>query len=370
MKTLSLVAATAAILSLSACSHSNKETQSARVPDIEVSRAQTDSVTIFKKFPGTLSAGSSVEVVARVNGLITSKNYASGDLVRKGQLLFTIESENYRDAVRQAEAALATAKSEHTYAVKHLAALEKAFRSNAVSEMELEQGRSAEREAEASIRSAEAALSTARTRLGYCRVTAPIDGRVTTNVMSVGNYVSGEGSPVVLCEIFDNRQVTANFAVEDASLARRVAEFMPAQETVVPVQFTQTLAHEYSGKYSYVAPDMNSSTGTLPINLSIDNPYDELRPGMYVEVKLPTDIDPEAILVRDASLSTDQLGKYLYTVNDSNRVVYTHVTVGEMANDSMRIVESGLTPGARYVTGAMLKVRDGMKINPIESTSK
>lgn len=87
---------------------------------------------------------------------------------------------------------------------------------------------------------------------------------------------------------------------------------------------------------------------------------------MYVDVSLPTGVDPEAILVRDASLSTDQLGKFLYTVNDSDRVVYTHVQVGELADDSMRIVTSGLKPGDRYVTSAMLKVRDGMTVKPIE----
>ncbi|MDE6269804.1 MAG: efflux RND transporter periplasmic adaptor subunit [Muribaculaceae bacterium] len=369
MKTISLIAASAAIIAFSACSRS-KATHTVQVPDIEVSEAVTDSVTIYKKFPGTLTAGSSVDVVARVNGIITSKNYNSGDFVRKGQLLFTIESDTYRDAVRQAEATVATARSEHEYAVKHLAALEKAFRSNAVSEMELEQGRSAEREAEAAIRSAEAALSTARTRLGYCRVTAPIDGNVTTNALSVGNYVSGEGSPVVLCSIYDNRQVTANFAVEDASLARQVADFMPAEETPVPVKFTQRLKHSYTGTYSYVAPEMNTSTGTMPINLSIENPYDELRPGMYVEVLLPVSVEPEAVLVRDGSLSSDQLGKYLYTVNDSNKVVYTPVKVGEMANDSMRVVESGIRAGVKYVTSAMLKVRDGMTVNPIESSAK
>lgn len=325
---------------------------------------------LYKKFPGTLSASASVRVVARVNGTINSKLYVSGDIVQKGQALFTIESSSYIDAVKQAEAALATARSENEYAVKHLAAMEKAYGSDAVSEMELEQARSARRESAASVKSAEAALNSARTRLGYCRVTAPITGRITDNLISVGNYVSGEASPVVLCEIFDNREVIAEFAVEDAPLALQVASNLPGKQGTVPVSFTQPLKHEYKANYYYVAPDMNKSTGTLLINMTIDNTYDELRPGMYVEVSLPTGVDPRAILVRDASISTDQLGKFLYTVNDSNRVVYTPVQIGEMANDSMRIINSGIKAGERYVTSALLKVRDGMHVNPVGPAGK
>lgn len=327
---------------------------------------KVDSVTLYKKFPGTLIANASVAIVARVNGIITGKYYNSGDKVAKGALLFTIESEPYSDAVKQAEATLATARSSYDYASHQRAAMEKAYKSDAVSEMELEQARSSEREAEASIKNAEAALSSARAKLGYCRVTAPIAGRVSDNILSVGNYVSGEGEPVTLCNIYDNSSMIAVFGIEDVALAHRINNSIKEGLKDIPLGFGQKLEHEYTGRMLYVAPDMSSSTGTLTMQTLIDNPCDELRPGMYVDVSLPTGVDPEAILVRDASLSTDQLGKFLYTVNDSDRVVYTHVQVGELADDSMRIVTSGLKPGDRYVTSAMLKVRDGMTIKPIE----
>ena len=85
---------------------------------------------------------------------------------------------------------------------------------------------------------------------------------------------------------------------------------------------------------------------------------------MYCTVNLPYGSEPEAILVKDASIGTDQLGKYMYVVNDSNKVVYTHIEVGDIYQDSMRLVTKGLKPNARYVTAALLKVRNGMKINP------
>ncbi len=359
------MAATAVLFAATACGNKANHSRTAAVPDIEVSPVVVDSVTLHKSFPGTLSADASVQVVARVNGNLTGKFYNSGDLVKKGQTLFTIYSTTYLDAVVQAYAALATARSNFDYATRRRAAMEKAYASDAVSEMELEQSRSDERQAAASVKSAEAALSTARMNLSYCTIKAPIDGRAGDNTLSVGNYISGAGAPVVLCEIYDNRNVSASFAVENVSLVADVNKALEKDRDNIPVSFGQPVGHSYVASLSYVAPDMNTSTGTLQIKAKIANPYDELRPGMYVNVSLPTGVDPHAILVRDASLSTDQLGKFLYTVNDSNKVVYTPVETGELVGDSLRIITSGLKPGDRYVTSAMLKVRDGMTINPV-----
>ncbi|MDE6286351.1 MAG: efflux RND transporter periplasmic adaptor subunit [Muribaculaceae bacterium] len=365
MKATCILAATAVLFAATSCGSKASRKEATTVPDIEVSQVITDSVTLFKNFPGTLSADASVNVVARVNGNLTGKYYNSGDFVKKGQTLFTIESTSYADAVKQAEASLATARSNYDYATRRRDAMEKAYASDAVSEMELEQSRSDERQAAASIKSAEAALSTARMNLSYCTVKAPIDGRAGDSSMSVGNYVGGGGSPVTLCEIYDNRNVTATFAIEDVTLVEKVNKALEAGRAEIPVTFGQRVDHSYVAALSYVAPEMNTSTGTMQLKAKIANPYDELRPGMYVNVSLPVGVDPQAILVRDASLSTDQLGKFLYTVNDSDKVVYTPVQTGELVGDSLRIINSGLRPGDRYVTSAMLKVREGMTINPI-----
>lgn len=102
----------------------------------------------------------------------------------------------------------------------------------------------------------------------------------------------------------------------------------------------------------------------MALRARVENKYGELRDGMYVTVSLPYKVDPKAVLVKDASISTDQLGKFVYVLNDSNKVVYTPITVGDMANDSMRVVLSGISGGTPYVTKAMLKVRTGMEVKP------
>ena len=107
------------------------------------------------------------------------------------------------------------------------------------------------------------------------------------------------------------------------------------------------------------------STGTLTVRANFDNPKGVLKSGLYVSITLPYGEAEKAILVKEASIGTDQLGKYLYVVNDSDIVHYRHIEVGQLMGDTLRQVMSGISPQERYVTEALMKVRDGMKIKPI-----
>ncbi len=364
MKTQILLFGT--LLLLSGCHKKKADTQAETMP-VDVAEAQVDSVLLSKEYPGTITARNSVDVVGRVDGTLKTQNYHNGDHVRKGQVLFTIEDTQYRDAVAQAEAALATAESTYEYAQKNYTALTKALESDAVSQIQVIEAKSAMEQAEASIKNAKAALQNARTNLGYCVVTAPFDGDMTKGTLSPGSYVAGAVAPVVLATIYDNSQFWANFYIEDAAYERSFLS--PDRNLIdfdnVPVNFSENLPHQYSGPLSYTAPGVDSSTGTLMLRIGLDNPYQELRDGMYCTVKLPYKVDPKAVLVKDAAISTSQTNKYLYVVNDSNKVVYTPIEVGDMANDSMRIVTKGLQGGEKYVTKALLKVRPGMAVKPV-----
>ena len=352
------LAALAAGLLAASCGNHKNDNLHASAPTIDVAQPEVDSVTLSTTYPGELTAAQKVNVVARVNGQLMSKSFEGGQYVRKGTVLFRIEDSTYRDAVQQAEASLATALSTRDYAASHYEAVKKAFESNAVSRMEVKQAESSLNQAEASIKNAKAALESARTSLSYCTITAPISGLVSNSTMDVGNYVNGEGSAVVMTTIYNTSSLTANFSVgSDQTVADSLL-------THIPLMFSDPVAHQYHGDLSYVAPTLDTSTGTLLLQCKIPNTYNELRPGMYVKVNLPYKVESKAILVKDASISTDQLGKYLYVVNDSGTVVYTPIKVGPLYHDSLRVVESGINPDSRYVTKALLKVKDGMKVNP------
>lgn len=365
-RTLTSVFILAALFS--ACSHSREDNATATLPSIDVAYPEVDSIVLYRNYPGYLSANLEVNLVARVNGYLKSAGYTAGTIVRKGQVLFSIEDSQYRDAVSQAQARLETARSSYAYASSQYEAMKKALESDAVSRMDVIQAESSMNESLASIKSAEAALQTALTNLSYCTVRAPFTGRISTAAVDAGTYLNGGASPVTLATLYDDSIMNTYFAIEDNSYLKMLASRGSRRDidyTRVPIRFNEPLPHAYTGNLDYMSPDVDTGTGTLRLRARISNPHGELRSGMFATIAMPYDIVPKALLVRDASIGTDQLGHYVYTVTDSGKVVYTPIKTGDLANDSMRIVTGGLTPQSRYVTKALLKVRDGMTVNPI-----
>lgn len=207
------------LVTTASCSHKKSSTEEGELT-VSVAVPEIDSITLYKTYPGYASAQASADVVGRVNGQLLSKNYDSGSLVQKGAVLFTIEPVKYNDAVRQAQAALATAESEYEYASKQCQAMKKAFESDAVSRMEVIQAESDMQQAEAAIKNARAVLSTANTNLAYCTVRAPFTGHITSSTVDVGNYINGEGAPFKLATIYDDSSLIVSFAIEDSQYER------------------------------------------------------------------------------------------------------------------------------------------------------
>lgn len=334
--------------------------------EVSVAVPEIDSVIVRKSYPGYLTAHNEVELVARVDGNLLSKPENPGEPVKKGTVLFRIDPTTYRNQVAQAQASLDNARAGYDYYAKEYEAMKGAIK-GAVSEMEMLQAKSNMEEAAAQIRNYEAALNTARQTLGYCTITAPFDGRVTVSAYDPGNYIAGGAQPVALATIYDDAKVFANIEIDNASYIKIVEnkhEGLGLER--IPVAFGENLTHQYTADLTYMAPNIDRTTGTIMLRGLIDNPYGELKSGMYVTIDMPLEHLDSAILIEDAAIGTDQLGKYIYVVNDSDQVIYTPIEVGEVVNQTKRIVTKGISPDTRYVTKAMLKVRDGEKVKPIQ----
>ena len=357
----------AAAASLSSCSKEKSTDDSQSAPPIDVARALQDSVVIYHTYPGTLYANNSVQLVARVDGTFVGKYYEDGGFVNKGQLLFSFEDSQYRDQVQQASAALATARSNREYAASQYAAMKKALESDAVSQMEVNKAKSNLENAEAAICTAQAQLQTAQTNLSYCRIYAPYSGHISAPTMSTGSYVNGAGSPVLMATLYEDDTLFAIFHIDDKAMQDILLGNTTSKINFdsIPFIFDQNIPQKYYGHLTYTSPEVDPSTGTLELRAALPNNHGDLHDGMYCNISLPVKSDPKAIIVKDAAISSDQLGKYLYTVSDSNKVVYTPIQVGDLVNDSMRVVVSGITPGTPYVTRALLKVRPGMAVKPV-----
>lgn len=362
------------LLGATACGHKKSaESAANQLMSVDVARPEIDSVMLYRSYPATTESMTSADIVGRVNGTLLTRNFTAGDIVQKGQVLFTIEPTAYRDAVQQSRAALATAKSEYTYASNQAAAMRKALESDAVSKLDVIQAESNLESAAAAIKNAEAQLNLALTNLSYCTVRAPFTGHITLSTVDPGSYVSGQGAPFKLATVYGDAVISIDFSMSDIQYQELIESTGGLTSPLfrnVPMTFDTNLGRDYTCDINYQSPVVNTTTGTVNLKASIDNPKYELRPGMYVTLHVPFGSQSNAILVKDSAIGTDQLGKYLYTVNDSNRVVYTSIEVGDLYRDSMRIVTKGLTPESRYVTSAMLKVRDGMPVNPVDKSAK
>jgi RND family efflux transporter MFP subunit len=295
---------------------------------------------------------------------LLNRLYTPGEYVRKGTLLFTIEDTRYRDDALSAKATLASARSSADYYEQQLEALTRALNGNAVSKMEVLQAKSNLESAQAQIRSAEAALSTAEMMLAKCQVRAPVSGYISEATVSPGNYISGGTTPQTLATIYDNSRLKALFNVENSHYEQMHATLGNNRDLFrrMPITFEEELPHQYTADLRYQSPSVSETTGMIKLIGYVDNQDNELKDGMYLTISLPYGVDSHAVLVRDASISTDQLGKFLYVVNDSNKVVYTPISVGPLYHDTLRVVKSGINPGQRYVKDALLTVRPGEEV--------
>ena len=335
---------------------------------ISVAKPIVKDITLTKDYPGYLTTEKTVNLVARVNGTLQSVSYAPGGRVKKGQLLFVIEPTLYNDKVAQAEAELKTAQAQLEYARNNYSRMKEAVKSDAVSQIQVLQSESSVTEGVAAVSNAEAALSTARTNLGYCYVRAPFDGTISKSTVDIGSYVGGSLQPVTLATIYKDDQMYAYFNVADNQwLEMSMNNQQPTKDLPkkIMVQLGKEGTESYPATLDYLSPNVDLNTGTLMVRAIFDNPQGVLKSGLYVSITLPYGEADHAILVKEASIGTDQLGKFLYAVNDSDIVHYRHIEIGQLINDTLRQVLGGLSPQERYVTEALMKVRDGMKIKPI-----
>ena len=335
---------------------------------ISVAKPIVKDITLTKDYPGYLTTEKTVNLVARVNGTLRSVSYVPGGRVKKGQLLFVIEPTLYNDKVAQAEAELKTAQAQLEYARNNYSRMKEAVKSDAVSQIQVLQSESSVTEGVAAVSNAEAALSTARTNLGYCYVRAPFDGTISKSTVDIGSYVGGSLQPVTLATIYKDDQMYAYFNVADNQwLEMSMNNQQPTKDLPkkIMVQLGKEGTESYPATLDYLSPNVDLNTGTLMVRANFDNPQGVLKSGLYVSITLPYGEADHAILVKEASIGTDQLGKFLYAVNDSDIVHYRHIEIGQLINDTLRQVLGGLSPQQRYVTEALMKVRDGMKIKPI-----
>ena len=321
---------------------------------MEVASPETREVTLTREYPGYLDADATVAIVGRVNGTLQGSYYTAGQRVKKGDILFIIEPTQYKDAVVQAEAALQTAKANLEYAANNYERMKMAIKRDAVSQIELLQSQT-------NVATGKAAVSNAEAQLKR----APHDGLVGLSTYSSGSYIPGAVSPVTLATLYKDDIMYSYFDITDNEWLQRQKRGKVEQDDYITFNLGGDNYFSRKAKMDYLSPNIDLGTGTLKVRAELKNEDGFLKAGSYISVILPYSKVPDGILIKDASIGTDQLGKFIYVVNDSNIVEYRHIETGDIVDDTLRLVTKGLGAQEFYVTKAIMKVRNGMRITPI-----
>lgn len=362
------LAATAAVAALAGCEDKNTFV-APPPPKVDVATPVQRPVTRYVEATGNTAPIKSVDLVARVQGFLQSIDYTDGTLVKQGTQLFTIEPETYKLKLDQAQAAEAGAQASLRQAEADFKRQSDLVQRQAVSQATLDTSTSTRDNAQANLQQAQANTRIAEVNYGYTKVSAPFDGIVSAHMVSIGELV-GVASPTQLATIVAMDPVYVNFTVNEQDVLRIRAEAQRRGLTAVdlkqfPIQVglqTET-GYPHEGHLDYVAPTINSSTGTLAVRGLVPNDKRVLLPGYFVRVRVPFDQDKNALLVPDTALGSDQGGRYLLVANKDNVVEQRKVQIGAVDN-GLRVIETGLKPDDRVVIAGLLRVIPGQKIDP------
>jgi RND family efflux transporter MFP subunit len=341
-------------------------------PMVTVSPPIQKEVTAFADFTGTTEPFESVEIRARVKGYLEKVHFKAGSLVKKGDLLFTIDPKPFNAKLEEFKALLLVARAELNLAKTTLKRKEGAYKDRAISEVEVIQARAEEKKAAAAVEAAAAQVETARLDLSYTRITAPISGRISRNLVDVGNLVGSEGA-TLLTSIVDSNPIYAYFTVSERELLDYTESVrkqnIPLEERRHPKVFlglANEEGHPHEGKVDFVDNTLDPATGTLRVRAIFPNPDEILLPGLFARVRIPVGDPFEALLVPEQAIGKDQQGSFLLVVNEKNMTEYRLIKTGPLIGKE-RVIRSGISAGDRVIVVGMQKARPNMPVNAVEA---
>lgn len=362
------LATTAAVVALAGCEDKNTFV-APPPPKVDVAMPVQRPVTRYVEATGNTAPIKSGDLVARVQGFLQSQDYQDGTFVKQGTQLFTIEPETYKLKLDQAQAAEAGAQASLKQAEADFRRQSDLVQRQAVSQATLDTSTSTRDNAQASLQQAQANTRIAEVNYSYTKVSAPFDGIVSAHMVSIGELV-GVSSPTQLATIVAMDPIYVNFTVNEqdvlrirAEAARRGLTAPDLKQFPIEIGLQTETGYPHEGHLDYVAPTLNSSTGTLAVRGLVPNDKRVLLPGYFVRVRVPFTQEKDALLVPDTALGSDQGGRYLLVLGADNIVEQRKVQIGPVDN-GLRVIEGGLKPDDRVVIAGLLRVIPGQKIDP------
>lgn len=338
-------------------------------PKVTVAPVTQREVVEWEEFTGRTEAVETVEVRPRVSGHIQEVKFQSGQLVKKGDVLFVVDPRWHQAEFERRKAEFEQAKVRLETAEREAKRTEQLLASKAISTEESEARQARFSEARAGLLAAEAALNFAKLDLEYTEVRAPIDGRVSRAIVTAGNFVSGmAGNATLLTTIVTVDPVYVYADFDENSLLKfnalvRSQKLPGGGEGKVPVQLQLGNEHGFPHRGFIESFDnrLDSGTGSILLRTVFPNPDGAIVPGLFARIRVPLSENYTAVLVNESAIGTDQALKFVLTLSASNTVEYRQVKLGPSV-DGMRVVRSGLKAGEEIVVNGLARVRPGMPV--------
>jgi len=348
-------------------------TQEPPAMPVSVATVVQSDVATWNEFSGRLDAIDRVDVRSRVAGTVQSTHFREGALVKKGELLFTIDPAPYAAEVERASAQVAAAQARVAYTRSEAERAQRLLDEQAIAQREHDERDNARREADANLRAAQAALQVAQLNLGYTQVRAPVAGRVGRIEITVGNLVAaGPGAPV-LTTLVSVSPIYASFDADEQVVTSALRAVRDAdgganasgQVDRIPVQMgtADNADTPLQGRLQLVDNQVDTKSGTVRVRAIFDNTDGTLIPGQFVKLRMGQIKTATALLINERAVGTDQNKKFVMVVGPDNKTVYREVALGAQS-DGLRIVIAGLKPQERIVINGLQRVHAGTLVTP------
>lgn len=337
---------------------------------VSVATVEKRSAATWDEFSGRLEAIERVEIRPRVAGVVEQVHFREGALVKQGDLLLTIDPAPYAAEVERAQAQVLAIQARIALTKSDLERGQQLWDSRTISQRDYDQRVNAQRETEANLRAAQAALQSAQLNLDYTKVRAPVDGRVGKLEITVGNLVAaGPGSPVLTTLVSIN-PIYASFNADERVVMRALQSSGVDTKALqgierIPVQMGTTMSEgtPFKGGLQLIDNQVDVRSGTVRVRAKFDNADGALMPGQFARIRMGHAEPQQALMVSERAVGTDQDKKFVMVVGTDNKVSYREITLGEMA-DGLRVVTSGLKEGERIVVKGLQRVRPGALVAP------
>ena len=361
-----------AAMALAGCGQGQQQ-NAAPLPAVTVANPVQRTVVDQDEYVGRFAAVNSVEIRSRLSGYLAQIHFTDGQMVKQGDLLFTIDRRPFEIVLEQMKANLAQARANLAFTEADLQRGQQLLGNKTITEQAYDQRTQAKRVAEAAVTAQEAMVHSAELDLNdYSELRSPIDGRIGDRRVAVGNLVTGGtgGATTLLAMVVSVNPIRFEFSFDEASYLRYVRFATGSKEVEslhgnVPVTLKLIDENDFvhKGKIDFIDNVIDRSSGTIRGRAVFDNADGVFTPGMFGRVRVPGSPPYTALLVPDAAIGTEQARKYVLVVDGDDTVRQKYVTVGQI-DGGLRVVKEGLGATDRVIVNGLMRARPGQKVKP------